>query len=259
MTGPAPDPDGLVISIRDTPTATVVAVRGELSLRTVPQLRRAVEKQLADRGRVLVDVSGLAVTWHPAIDAFPTALAAMTGWPAARLVLFGPGPATAELLAARPRLAASVHVAADEAEAVALLDVRPRRLSRRAELPCAEQAPKWARLLVEAVYEDWAVSDVASHAALMVVSELATNAVQHARTSSLLTLTLDERGLRIAVRDYLPGDGPSPGDGIGMGMALVAAVSRNWGVTPHDDGKTVWAVLARGAVDPSWAQLPEHR
>jgi hypothetical protein len=21
----------------------------------------------------------------------------------------------------------------------------------------------------------------------------------------------------------------------------------------------VWAVLARGAVDPSWAQLPEHR
>src|SRR3954470_4956117 len=112
--------DQLTIGTRAIDAGTVLSVRGELSLRTVPQLRRTLEKELADRGRVLVDLSGLAVTWHRAVEVFPTALASMTGWPAARLVLFGTDPGTAALLAAVSRLTAGVHVAGGEAEAVAL-------------------------------------------------------------------------------------------------------------------------------------------
>jgi anti-sigma regulatory factor (Ser/Thr protein kinase) len=242
--------DQLTIGTRAIDAGTVLSVRGELSLRTVPQLRRTLEKELADRGRVLVDLSGLAVTWHPAVEVFPTALASMTGWPAARLVLFGTDPGTAALLAAVSRLTAGVHVAGGEAEAVALLDVRPRRLGRRTELACVPEAPKWGRLLVEAVHADWEPTGFDLHAARMVVSELVSNAVQHAGTTSVLTVTLD-RAFRIAVRDFGPGAGPRPADGRpggpGLGMVLVAAVSRHWGVTEHDDGKTVWAVLPRSA------------
>jgi anti-sigma regulatory factor (Ser/Thr protein kinase)/anti-anti-sigma regulatory factor len=256
----ADEPTGaLMTSTREIGAGTVLAVRGELSLRTVPQLRRAVEKPLADRGRVLVDLSGLAVLWRPALEVFPAALAAMTGWPAARLVLFGAGPGTARLLGAAGRLTAAVHTTTTEAEAVALLEVRPRRLIRRAELPGRPEAAKWGRLLVEAVCADWDVGDAELHAARTVVSELVTNAVLHARTSCVVTLTLTDRALQIGVRDYLPGRGPLRGDAAPaaegpLGMVVVDAVSRGWGVTHHDDGKTVWATIAR----PGTARQGRH-
>jgi hypothetical protein len=77
-----------------------------------------------------------------------------------------------------------------------------------------------------------------------------TNAVLHARTSSLVTLTLTDTALQIGVRDYLPGPGPRrPRVGSGadgpLGVVVVDAVSRSWGVTHHDDGKTVWATISR--------------
>jgi anti-sigma regulatory factor (Ser/Thr protein kinase) len=245
-----PSADDLAITACETGAATLLSARGELSLRTVPALRRALDKQLADRGRVLVDLSGLAVTWRPALELFPTAMAATTGWPAARLVLFGADPGTARLLAAQPQFTASVHVAAGEAEAVELLDVRPHRLSRLVELAPGPQAPKWGRLLVEAVHEDWELADVDLQAARMVVSELVSNAVLHAGTSSVLTVTLTGNAFQIGVRDFGPGAGPGPadarpGDLDRMGMVLVGAVCRSWGVIRHDDGKTVWAALPR--------------
>jgi anti-sigma regulatory factor (Ser/Thr protein kinase) len=246
---PAP-PDDLAVTTRDIGPAVVLAPRGDLSLRTVAQLGRVLEKQLADRGRVLVDVSGLALSWRPAVEVFPTALAATTGWPAARLVLFG--PPTGGLLHAAAPLSALVHVADSEVAAVLLLDVRPRRLTRRVELPCGLEAAKWGRLLVDAVCEDWDVTDVDVHAVRMVASELVSNAVLHAGTSSVLTLTLTARDLRVGVRDYRPGGGPAPADAEpgasgSMGMVLVAGVSRTWGISRHHDGKTVWASLRRGA------------
>jgi hypothetical protein len=53
------------------------------------------------------------------------------------------------------------------------------------------------------------------------------------------------------VRDYRSGAGPAPDDARpgaseAMGMVLVAGVSRSWGVSPHHDGKTVWASVGRG-------------
>jgi hypothetical protein len=49
----------------------------------------AVPKALLEVDRVLVDVSRLRLSGTPAVQVFPSTLAAMGGWPWARLVLFG--------------------------------------------------------------------------------------------------------------------------------------------------------------------------
>lgn len=232
----------LTVTTRDIGAGIVLVPRGELSLRTVPDLRRALDKQLGDRGRVLVDLSGLVLAWRPALWVFPTALAGTTGWPAARLVLFG---ASGGQLRTAGDLAAAVHVAGTEAEAVRLLDVRPPRLSRRVELACDVRSAKWSRLLVDSVHEDWEVTDVDLHVARLVVSEMVSDALRRARTSSVVTCTLTPRSLRIAVRDFCTDPAPMV-PGPGSVAAVLGATSRAWGVHWHDDGRTVWASIARG-------------
>ena len=111
-----------------------------------------------------------------------------------------------------------------------------------------------ARVVAGAVCRDWEVGDAATSSAQIVASELATNAVVHARTRSVLTVTRSAVELRVAVRDYNPDGTPLPSDARvrearGLGLVVVGGVSRCWGVTPHLDGKTVWALVpgeARG-------------
>jgi hypothetical protein len=63
----------------------------------------------------------------------------------------------------------------------------------------------------------------------------------------VLHLALDERRLHISVHDHRPDPHwlPRPGvrDTHGYGLLIVEGLSRHWGVTPRDDGKSVWAVL----------------
>ncbi len=83
--------------------------------------------------------------------------------------------------------------------------------------------------------------------ALVVVSELASNAIRHAGTGFRLSVDEDQRRVRIAVTDHGPGwpqavglDLTRPG---GMGLRLVDALTDRWGTSAQDDGKTVWAEL----------------
>ncbi|WP_214404239.1 ATP-binding protein [Pseudonocardia lacus] len=242
-------PEGMTVAARETGSAVVLTVDGDLTLRTVPRLRSVLEEHIADRGRVLVDLSGLTIGFPSAVDVFPLALAAQSGWPEARMVLFGARPATARALCAAPYLTAAVHLADTEVEALRLLELRPRRLSRRTELDHEPDAARWARFVVETACRDWGVADDdAASSAQIVASELVTNTVVHARTACVLTLTSTPDSLRLGVRDYAPGSAPEssdalPGRARGLGLVVVAGVSRAWGVTPHLDGKTVWAVI----------------
>jgi anti-sigma regulatory factor (Ser/Thr protein kinase) len=88
----------------------------------------------------------------------------------------------------------------------------------------------------------------------LVVSELVTNAVEHAagvgRDGHRVTLTVSvtRRGVSIEVADPDP-HGPAvraagPWDEGGRGTFLVAAHSSSWGWRPRPDGKSVWAELA---------------
>jgi len=99
----------------------------------------------------------------------------------------------------------------------------------------------------------WSVPPDVSDMALLVSTELASNAVEHAHTPSHLTLTYTGSVFRVAVRDYCTC--PTPirprlvnfGTRRCHGLHLVAAVAKTWCVNQHQDGKTIWADLA---IDP---------
>jgi anti-sigma regulatory factor (Ser/Thr protein kinase) len=83
--------------------------------------------------------------------------------------------------------------------------------------------------------------------AAIVVTELAANAVAHARSCFTVTLTSHDGQIRIAVRDDSP-DAPGihAGDDLescGRGLRIVAAVADEWGAESDGKGKVVWALL----------------
>jgi len=80
----------------------------------------------------------------------------------------------------------------------------------------------------------------------IVVTELATNAVIHARSVFAVTVLIQEDTVRVAVRDHSTAF-PQPREAAptalgGRGLGLVGAVAR-WGVEAVTGGKTVWAEL----------------
>jgi two-component sensor histidine kinase len=93
----------------------------------------------------------------------------------------------------------------------------------------------------------WRCEDVAPDAAL-VVSELVTNAIRHAKTPSQLRVRLAQGVLRVEVVDgstAMPElRRPDPDEPTGRGLLLVAAVSLAWGAASLGGGKVVWAELA---------------
>ncbi len=83
---------------------------------------------------------------------------------------------------------------------------------------------------------------------LLVVSELATNAVLHARTPFVVRMSGDGGSVRVAVFDTSDGrpepGSPDPAAVTGRGLGIVDALASAWGVEPAEGGKWVWAELA---------------
>ena len=104
-----------------------------------------------------------------------------------------------------------------------------------------------ARRFTEEALEDLGLGAL-SWEAVLLVSELVTNAVLHARSD--LTLGLEQLGpgeIRIAVSDGSPKHPSkrtfSDHATTGRGLRLLEELSTSWGVTTFADGKTVWAVV----------------
>ncbi len=78
-------------------------------------------------------------------------------------------------------------------------------------------------------------------------SELATNAVLHARSPVLLVASRTPEGVRIEVQDEAPGvveaGSLETAGERGRGLALVDALASCWGVDQHEGGKSVWFEL----------------
>lgn len=223
----------------------VLAPLGELDAGTVDTLRTALHTCLRE---VLVDLGGLNVTAAAATHVFPSALTDAGGWPTARLVMFGADPPTRDVLRGE-RIPATVPLAADQDAARTLLGTRPERISRCCGLPGDLTALGQAHAFVERVRTDWGVTGRYPDA-VIVANELITNAVEHTGTPSVLTVSLDPRGLHLAVRDGSTGGVAPIRSGRarqedGRGLYLVSELTRAWGVTVAPDGKTVWAVLGR--------------
>ncbi|MEV7522144.1 ATP-binding protein [Streptomyces sp. NPDC091371] len=109
-----------------------------------------------------------------------------------------------------------------------------------------------ARAELRKALADWGLSELEGDA-LLVASELVTNAVRHAvapRDRGIETRYVRlENGVRVEVHDTSPArpvvGAPEQGDDGGRGLYLVAAVADRWAVGERvGPGKRVWAELS---------------
>ncbi len=100
-----------------------------------------------------------------------------------------------------------------------------------------------ARALLRTLLADAGREDLVETAVLL-VSEVVTNALLHAGTDIHLTGRLDRGGLHVSVGDgstHLPARRRYAATaGTGRGLLMVESMVDEWGVTRRDDGKTVW-------------------
>jgi hypothetical protein len=128
-----------------------------------------------------------------------------------------------------------------------LTDAAPLELA--CTFPWSGWGPAEARRFVTGTLAAWGRADLIDNAAV-ITTELATNAVLHARTEFTVTISRRPDGtIRVAVRDasLLPPRRrqPSALDGSGRGLGLVEAIAAGWGSDVLADGKIVWAQLGR--------------
>jgi anti-sigma regulatory factor (Ser/Thr protein kinase) len=120
--------------------------------------------------------------------------------------------------------------------------------ARQMTLPAAGQAARLARQATRQVLASWQVAHL-EETAVLLVGELVTNVVRHARTASPMVLRFETAGacLRIEVQDADPcwpqPRTPAGLDESGFGFVLVDTLADKWGVRETPPGKTVWAEL----------------
>lgn len=107
-----------------------------------------------------------------------------------------------------------------------------------------------ARRFVSATLQHWDLEHIAPDA-LLVVSEMATNAVLHAGSPFRVFIHHSPGILHLSVRDAQRGwfeqGSPSDAEVNGRGVSIVEAVADRWGCDAVSDGKVVWAELPTGA------------
>lgn len=120
------------------------------------------------------------------------------------------------------------------------------------EFECDQRMAAVARAFVADRLGAWGV-DQGVDEALLVVSELVSNAVVHARTAVGVRVLYDGVTVRLEVRDEnsrLPALAPCPLDATsGRGLTLIGALSSNWGIEHFGDGKVIWAEIRGDRMD----------
>ena len=115
-------------------------------------------------------------------------------------------------------------------------------------LPPAGSSPSTARRIVESVVNAHRLDNVLDEA-LLLVTELVTNAVVHAGTDIDVRVDAGDKRLRVEVIDRTPGllhiDSHLPSDQRegGRGLLLLDALAAEWGTRHFSWGKSVWFVL----------------
>jgi anti-sigma regulatory factor (Ser/Thr protein kinase) len=119
-------------------------------------------------------------------------------------------------------------------------------------LPCAPASVAVARQRLSADLDAAGVVHAAVRDAVLVVSELLSNAIRHARplpgASLLLAWAVDNGSVEVAVSDGGASTRPRSAQASvsslgGRGLDIVDYIARTWGVRTDPEGLTVWAVL----------------
>ncbi|WBB65505.1 SpoIIE family protein phosphatase [Micromonospora sp. WMMD812] len=128
---------------------------------------------------------------------------------------------------------------------------------RRVRLPADRRTPAAARALVRSVLDEAHLDELLNEA-LLLTTELTTNAVEHAGTELDIEVAADDVGLTVTVSDFASGPVEELIVGVrneaseiadvaerGRGLLLVDHFSSRWGTTYLPTGKGVWFRLDR--------------
>ena len=128
----------------------------------------------------------------------------------------------------------------------------PRAHQMQARLAPSLASVRTARDLVAEACHAWNLPR--AHDAWLIMSELATNAVEHAGTNFVVTVSVNDTRLHLAVRDgatrfpHLSEPAPigqqAPLNERGRGLHRVHATADAWGAMPTRGGKVVWATVS---------------
>jgi anti-anti-sigma regulatory factor len=245
----------------------ILAPVGVLTLRAVPSLRQLLFKRLSEEPlAVICDLSGLRSVDAGCATVFTTvANHPASHWPQTNLVLCCARPAVAAVLG---RLGTLQFLAVYPTLAEALTGAAARPPYLRAELALGPSAtaPAAARRFVRDTCWYWRLTEVDDpddpmeslwvqelvDRAVLVVSELVTNAVVHTKGPVRLRLEWRQERLQVAVADRLPRllrlavePGELEAEG-GRGLLIIDQVASRWGVRhPPEGGKVIWCMLER--------------
>jgi anti-sigma regulatory factor (Ser/Thr protein kinase) len=251
---------------------TVLAVRGTWNRRLWRETSIVLRKCLAQHpAALIVDLTALD---DQAATSVPT-------WLVAQGAAAGMVPPVRMALCISPEL-----VLADRLQRLGarrflpvFAKVRQARVAVQSRLPMSErlpltlaarpESPAVARDLVGRACQTWDLPGL-WHPARLIVSELVTNAVQHARTTITMVVSRRGTGLHLAVADadhrlpqLRPPAVPRPGlpfDERGRGLRIVHAMATVWGAMPTAEGKVVWATIRPGRFTAAgYAAVPQGR
>ena len=235
-------------TVDDTDGAAVVVVGGRLDLPGTPRLRTALLKCLAEQPEaLLVDLSAMEVGDTTALSVFTAVARQATVWPGTPVLLCAPRPAVAAMLDRGRFGLLQVHPSVEDGRR-AMAEGRVVMPSVTDDLLPVSGALRHARDLATEACGRWGLPHLVGPASL-VVSELVSNAIEHAGTMINVKFNYRTRYLHIAVRDGSPEEPrmaqPDPDSPErGRGLILVDGLAVHWGSLPSRDGKVVWSTLA---------------
>jgi signal transduction histidine kinase len=126
-------------------------------------------------------------------------------------------------------------------------------------LPPEPTAATEAALLIADACTAWSLPGL-QHPARAIVTQLVNNAVEHAGTNMLVTISRRGRGLHLSVRDGDPRlprllnpnsrTGGDTDNERGHGLQAVNAHAVAWGAMPTRVGKVVWATVHHRGISP---------
>jgi serine/threonine-protein kinase RsbW len=122
-------------------------------------------------------------------------------------------------------------------------------MAKTVELAPKPASVRRARVFTAGVLGDDGVEASVIELAVLLVSEVVTNAAVHAQSTIRVTVHVDSHWVRVEVEDEGQGQPvlrvPAQSELQGRGLAVVDRLSTDWGTDPHDRGKVVWFEIAR--------------
>ncbi|RAK27770.1 hypothetical protein B0I29_122153 [Actinoplanes lutulentus] len=239
-----------IITERDLDAGlATVRFSGTLSSETAGLLNAAVGRAAAEcPAAVVVDLSELNPVAGPAVSVLPALTRHASRTWGVPVLLCG---AAAEIVRELGSQRGSVALYDRRDDAVLAIRAGVPRWACEHLTPAPESVAAARRVVGESC-EAWGLGQLRDRACL-VVSELATNAIQHTGSGFGVMVSGTPVFLRIGVRDgssappriiNLPGtSGAIVPAGSGRGLRIVAGLASHWGCTALNTGKIVWALL----------------